>query len=52
MRLDGKVSVSVDMVSGVSQGSILGSLLFILHTFELIHIVGSHIVDYANDTII
>ena len=30
VRVDGKVNVSVDVVVGVSQGSVLGPLLFIL----------------------
>ena len=47
--LDGKVCVSVDIVSGVSQGTVLGPLLFILYTSELFHIVGSHMVAYADD---
>ena len=50
MRFDCKVSESVDVVSGVTQGSVLGSLLFILYTSELFHIVGNHIVGYADDT--
>ena len=32
------------------QGSSLGSLLFKLYIFELFHIVESHIVGYADDT--
>ena len=50
LRLEGKVSASVDVVSGVSQVSVLGQLVFILYTSELFHIVGHHIVGYANDT--
>ena len=47
---DGKVSASVDVVSSVPQGNVLGSLLFILHTSELFYTVGKHIVGYSNDT--
>ena len=50
--MDGKVSESVDVVSGVPQGSVLGPLLFILYTSELFHIVGNHIVGYADDRMI
>ena len=45
-----KDSASVDVVSGVPQGSIFGKLLFILYTSEFYHIVGSHIVGYVDDT--
>ena len=44
MCLDGKVSASVDVVLEVPQGSILGSLLFILYITELYHIVENQIV--------
>ena len=44
-----KVSGSVHVVSGVPQGSVLGPLLFILHTSEFFHIVGNPIVGYADD---
>ena len=49
-RLKGNVSASVDVVSGVPQGCVLGPLLFILYTSELSHIVWIHIVCYADDT--
>ena len=50
MRLDDKVTESVDVVSKVPQGSVLGPLLFILYTSELFLIVGNHMVTYADDT--
>ena len=52
VRLNGKVSESVAVVSGVPQGSILRAILFILYTSELFHIVGNHIVGYEDDTTI
>ena len=52
VRLDGKVSESVDVVWGLLEGSVLGPLLFMLYTSELFHIVGNHIVGYADDTMI
>ena len=42
MRFDGKVSVSVDMVSGVPQGSALKQLLLLLNTSEPFYIVENH----------
>ena len=50
--LNGRVSASVDVVSGVTQGCVLEPLLFILYTSELFHIVRNHIVGYADDTTI
>ena len=44
VRLDGKVSASVTVVSGVPLGSVLELLLFILNTPELLPIVRNHIV--------
>ena len=51
MRLDSKVSASVEVVSGVPQDSVL-DLLFILYAPELFHIVGNYMTAYANDTTI
>ena len=48
MRLDGKVSASVELVSGVPQGIILGPSLFILYTPERFQIFEN----YADDTTI
>ena len=47
--LVGNVSASV---SGMLQGGVLEPLLLILHTSELFHTVGNHIVSYADDTTI
>ena len=52
MRLNGKFSPSVELVSGEPLGSVLGPLLFILYTSELFHIVGNNIVGYADNTTI
>ena len=52
MRSEYKVRVSVGVVSGVPQDSVLESMLFILHTSELFHIVENHTVGYADDTMI
>ena len=50
MCFNGKISASVDRVSGKPHSSVLGSLLFILYSSELLHIVGIHIVYFADDT--
>ena len=52
VRLEGKVRASVNVVAGVPQASVLGPLSFILCTSELFHIVGNHIVVYADDSTI
>ena len=52
MRSDSKVSVSVNMVSRVTQSSVLEPLQLILYTSDLFHTVGNHIVDYVDDTTI
>ena len=51
VRLADKVR-SVNVVSGAPQGSVLESLLFTLYTSDLFHIVGNHIVNYVDDTVI
>ena len=51
MRLDGKFSESVNVVSTMLQASALGQL-FILYTSELFNIVGNHIVGYVDATTI
>ena len=52
VHLDGTVSASVDVISGVPKGNILGPLFFILYTFELFPIVRNHYMGYADDTTI
>ena len=52
VRLDGKVSASVNVISGISQSSVSGPLLFILYTSDLYHIVANHIAGYVDDTTI
>ena len=52
MHLEGKVSASVNLVSGVTQLNVLGPLLYILYTSEIFHIVGNYIMGYADDTTI
>ena len=50
VHLDGKVSASVDVVSGVAKGSVLGPLLLILYNSKLFHMVGNQIVGCTDDT--
>ena len=52
VRLDGKVSASVDVVLGVPQTSVLEQLLFKLYTSEVFHTDKNHIVSYADDATI
>ena len=47
MRLDGKVSASVVVITGGLQVTVLEQLLFMLYAFELFHIVWNHIEGYA-----
>ena len=50
VAVDGCSSQLADVVSGVPQGSVLGSLLFILYTAELLTITGNPIISYADDS--
>ena len=52
VRLDGKVSESFDVISGVPEGSVLGPRLFILYTTTRFKNFGNHIVGYTDDTTI
>ena len=40
----------VNVVSGVLQGSVLGSLLFLLYTSELFSILENKLIGYADDS--
>ena len=48
--IDGVASSSVPVISGVSKGSVLGPLLFLVHTNELSEILENTLVTYANDS--
>ena len=47
--VDGCRSKLVNVVSGVSHGSVLGQLLFLLYTSELFSILESKPIGYADD---
>ena len=49
VSVDGGLSSFVDVVSGVTQGSVLDPLLFILYTADLFSIVDNLLVGYADD---
>ena len=48
--VDGCRSKLVNVVSGVPQGTVLGPLLFLLYTSELISILENKLVGYADDS--
>ena len=50
VMVDGCPSKLVNIVSGVPQGSILGSLLFLLKTSELFSILENKLFGYADDS--
>ena len=47
--VDGCRSKLVNVVSGVPQDSVLGSLLFLLYTLELFSILENKFIGYADD---
>ena len=47
--VDGCRSKLVNVVSGVPQGSVLGSLLFLLYTLELFSILEYKLIGYTDD---
>ena len=50
VMVDGCWSKLVNVVSGVQQGSVLGPLLFLLYTSELLSILENKLIDYADDS--
>ena len=48
--MDGCWSKLIIVVSGVSQGSVLGPLLFLLYTSELFPILENKLIGYAEDS--
>jgi hypothetical protein len=48
--VDGSYSEFVDVVSGVTQGSVLDPLLFLVYTADLFLVVKNHLVNYADDS--
>ena len=49
VMVDGCRSKLVDVVSGVPQGRVLGPLLFIVYTSELLSILENKLIGYADD---
>ena len=50
VKVDGALSGSVGIVSGVPQGSVLGPLLFLLYTGDLPRLLENKLVGYADDS--
>ena len=48
--VDGCRSKLVNVVSGVPQGSVLGPLLFLIHTSELFSVLENKLIGYADDS--
>ena len=50
VKVDGGFSSSIDVVSGVPQGSVLGPLLFLLYIADLPRLLQNELVGYADDS--
>ena len=50
MVLDGVVSEWIPIISGMTQGSVLGPLLFILYKSKLCELVENRLFAYEDDT--
>ena len=48
--VDGATSEWIPIISGMLQGIVLGSLLFILYTSEMFELVGNRLYAYADDS--
>ena len=51
VMVDGCGSKLIYVVSGVPQGSVLGQLLFLLYTSELLFIMENDLIRYADDSL-
>ena len=50
VKVDGVFSSSIDVLSGVPQGSVLGPLLFLLYIADLPRLLQNELVGYADDS--
>ena len=50
IKVDGVCSSSIDVVSGVPQGSVLGPLLFLLYIADLPSLLQNELVGYPDDS--
>ena len=50
VMVDGCHSKLVNVVSGVPQGSVLGQLLFLLHTSQVFPFLENKLISYADDS--
>ena len=50
VKVDGVCSSSIDVVSGVPQGSVLGPLMFLLYIADLPRLLQNELVGYADDS--